>query len=118
MTAESDAPSKMSAAGRRAEEIKAGWRAGGRPDAAAALRDHPSLARFKSIVVDLAYEEFCLREEAGAAPDHGAFYESVAGPEHEAAGGREARSRWMRRHAPAGLGRLPLIQRVERDAVA
>jgi len=46
---------------------------GAAPDAAAALAAHPDLARFKSVVLDLAYEEYILREKAGDAPDAGAF---------------------------------------------
>jgi tetratricopeptide (TPR) repeat protein len=57
----------------RADDIKSRWRRGESPDAAAVLRAHPSLARHKSVVVDLAYEEYCLREEAGEAPDAESF---------------------------------------------
>lgn len=51
--------------------LKQAWRAGGEPDAAAVVRDHPELLAHKSLVIDLAYEEYCLREEAGrpAHPD-------------------------------------------------
>jgi serine/threonine protein kinase/Tfp pilus assembly protein PilF len=45
--------------------IKAEWEAGKPPDAAAALTAHPELAEKKNIVVELAYEEFCRREESG-----------------------------------------------------
>jgi serine/threonine protein kinase len=45
--------------------IKAEWEAGKPPDAAAALAAHPELAEKKNIVVELAYEEFCRREELG-----------------------------------------------------
>jgi serine/threonine protein kinase len=41
------------------------WRQGESPSAQAVLRDHPELAGQKSVVLDLAYEEFCLRREAG-----------------------------------------------------
>jgi serine/threonine protein kinase/Tfp pilus assembly protein PilF len=41
------------------------WRQGESPSAQAVLRDHPELAEQKSVVLDLAYEEFCLRREAG-----------------------------------------------------
>jgi hypothetical protein len=40
-----------------AAELKRRWRLGQEPDAAAAVADHPDLARCKSLVVDLAYEE-------------------------------------------------------------
>src|SRR5262245_43270172 len=49
----------------RAEEIKNTWRTGQAPDAASALRDNPELAADAAIALDLAYEEFCTREEAG-----------------------------------------------------
>lgn len=61
------------AAARAAAAVKAAWRAGAAPDARAALAEHPFLLQFKSVVVDLAYEEFCLREDAGAAPDPVSF---------------------------------------------
>src|SRR5437764_13786479 len=41
------------------------WRQGESPSAHAVLREHPELAQQKSVVLDLAYEEFCLRTEAG-----------------------------------------------------
>lgn len=56
-----------------AVELKRRWRRGTAPDAAAALAEYPDLARHKSIVVDLAYEEYLLLEEAGAAPEPGPF---------------------------------------------
>ncbi len=52
-----------------AESLKRAWRQGEPPDAAGALRDHPELLRHRSLVVDLAYEEYCLREQAGSAPE-------------------------------------------------
>jgi serine/threonine protein kinase len=56
-----------------AATIKRRWRAGGDPDAVAALHENPDLLRFQSLVIDLAYEEYCLREDAGAAPDPDSF---------------------------------------------
>src|SRR4051812_17502510 len=53
--------------------LKRSWRDGTPPDAAGALRDHPTLLKHRSLVVDLAYEEYCLREEAGRAPDAESF---------------------------------------------
>jgi eukaryotic-like serine/threonine-protein kinase len=41
------------------------WRHGEAPSAQAVLRAHPELAKQKSVVLDLAYEEYCLRTEAG-----------------------------------------------------
>ena len=47
-----------------ASHVKARWEQGERVDALAALVRHPDLARHKSVVLDLAYEEFCQRLEA------------------------------------------------------
>lgn len=51
------------------EEIKRNWREGSAVDALEALRANPELRERKSLVVDLAYEEFCLRRESGEAVD-------------------------------------------------
>ncbi len=56
-----------------AKTLKQRWRQGAAPDAAAALADHPDLAHNKSAVIDLAYEEFLLREQAGEAPGLDSF---------------------------------------------
>jgi serine/threonine protein kinase/Flp pilus assembly protein TadD len=53
--------------------IKEDWERGSLPDAALALARHPELLDNKSAVLDLAYEEYCLRAEAGAAPDPESF---------------------------------------------
>lgn len=55
----------MSASGSSISAYVDRWRQGEHPSAAAVLREHPELARSKSAVLDLAYEEFCLRREAG-----------------------------------------------------
>lgn len=55
------------------ETRKRYWREGAEPDAAAALRENPELLAERSLVVDLAYEEYCLREEAGEVPDAESF---------------------------------------------
>ncbi len=41
------------------------WRGGHSPDAQRVLSQHPDLQERKSLVLDLAYEEYCLRTEAG-----------------------------------------------------
>jgi eukaryotic-like serine/threonine-protein kinase len=56
-----------------ADTLKQQWRAGSPPDLRAALRDHPTLVRYRSLVLDLAFEAYALREEAGPAPDPEAF---------------------------------------------
>jgi serine/threonine protein kinase len=55
-----------------AERIKSAWRNGAAPDAAAAIAANPELAN-RSIIVDLAYEEYLIRDKAGAAPDAVSF---------------------------------------------
>ncbi|MFO0843185.1 MAG: serine/threonine-protein kinase [Gemmataceae bacterium] len=52
-----------------AREIRSAWMDGTPPDAQAALAQHPALAGDRSAVLELAYEEFCLRREAGEALD-------------------------------------------------
>lgn len=55
---------------RLATEIKNRWRAEEESsDAIAVFRNHPSLLRFKSIAIDLAYEDYCLREMRGRSLD-------------------------------------------------
>ncbi len=41
------------------------WRSGNDPNAQAVLDQHPHLCDHESLVLDLAYEEYCLRREAG-----------------------------------------------------
>ncbi len=57
----------------RAEAVKCDWRAGAAPNAAAAFREHPELAADRAVAIELAYEEFCTREEAGERLDSIAF---------------------------------------------
>src|SRR5689334_19602911 len=66
-----------------ASEIMARWHDGARADARAFLDDQKSDKRWhKSVVVDLAYEEFCLRTEAGEAVDLEAFIRRFPTVEH------------------------------------
>lgn len=53
--------------------LRAGWLEGRAISAAELLAEHPQLLQRKSIVLDLAYEEYCLRCEAGEAPQRDAF---------------------------------------------
>jgi serine/threonine protein kinase len=53
--------------------IKASWGTDAMPDAAAALALHPELLADKSAVLDLAYEEYCQRAEAGQSPEPESF---------------------------------------------
>src|SRR5262249_52007790 len=65
--------SAVSSLRRQAAAIKHAWARGSEPDACAALRQHPDLLGDKSLVLDLAYEEYCLRHEAGRPPDPEVF---------------------------------------------
>lgn len=49
------------------------WRHTGAPDAVGYLQDHPELGNDVAAVRELAYEEFCLRREAGELLDPAAF---------------------------------------------
>ncbi|HVS37727.1 MAG TPA: protein kinase [Gemmataceae bacterium] len=49
------------------------WNRGGEPDAREVLDQRPEFRADKSLVVELAYEEYALRCEAGAAPDPATF---------------------------------------------
>src|SRR5688500_7945873 len=60
-----DAPRESSVARTLKRGIVARWQAGGPPDAAAVLADHPELGNNRPLALDLVYEEYCLRREAG-----------------------------------------------------
>jgi serine/threonine protein kinase/Tfp pilus assembly protein PilF len=62
-------------------QIKEEWRKGETPDAEAALAAHPQLRRWKSIVLDLAFEEFHLRTDGGQELGPGEFCRRF--PEHQ-----------------------------------
>jgi serine/threonine protein kinase len=55
------------------QSLKQAWRDGAPPDAAGILHEHQELLAHKSLVIDLAYEEYCLREQAGRTPETEAF---------------------------------------------
>ena len=61
------------AADRLASEVKARWRTGEIPDTNAVLAQHPELLKYRSIALDLAYEEYARRLEAGESPDAETF---------------------------------------------
>ena len=56
---ESSAPESM------VREVIERWRGGARPDAAKFLSANPDVRERKSLAMDLIYEEYCLRNEAG-----------------------------------------------------
>lgn len=73
-----DAPSAEQAAARRevVSEFRALWTAGRVPlDARAVLLAHPELRANVQLVLELAYEEFCLRAERGETVDPDSFSE-------------------------------------------
>lgn len=51
------------------------WAQGVPADAQAFLDRHPEMRHDRSVVLDLAYEEYCCRKEAGAPPDSEEFCE-------------------------------------------
>ena len=55
------------------ETLKLAWRTGAPPDSAGVLREHPELLRHRSLALDLAYEEYCVREVVGHPPDLPSF---------------------------------------------
>src|SRR5262245_3708660 len=55
------------------QEILEAWNKGEPPDAVSALARHPQLVDDRDSVVDLAYEEYCLRVEAGEPIDKAEF---------------------------------------------
>lgn len=73
MTAATGTATGLGAAWAAADRVKRRWRTGDAPDAAGAVAAHPELAGCRSVVIDLAYQEFLLREQAGEAPDPGSF---------------------------------------------
>ena len=56
-----------------ADAIKERWRNGGTPDVTAALETHPELHCYRTVVLDLAYQEYRHRLQAGEAIDAETF---------------------------------------------
>jgi serine/threonine protein kinase len=46
------------------------------------LQNHPQLSEYKSLVVDLAYGEYCQREKLGSPPGRNSFCKDFVGIEH------------------------------------
>jgi tetratricopeptide (TPR) repeat protein len=65
------------------EAIKREWARGAEPDAVKVLARRPEWRADKSVVLDLAYEEYCRRYDAGERPDVEAFCERF--PSHRLA---------------------------------
>ncbi|WP_145086455.1 hypothetical protein [Anatilimnocola aggregata] len=58
------------------------WRAGEKPDALHVFAEHPELLQHRSLAIDLAYEEFCLREEHGETVEPEKFGARFQGMSH------------------------------------
>ena len=73
-------PGSIETARRFADQLIAGWPEEGTPfDARLVLDQHPELHRYKSVVLDLAYEEFCAaRQRLTARP--GRFRSTPSAP--------------------------------------
>ncbi len=56
-----------------ASVVKERWRLGARPDMAGVLAIHPALKNHRTVVFDLAYEEYCMRVKAGESLDADEF---------------------------------------------
>ena len=54
-------------------EVIARWRSGEPADAADVLKHCPELVKFRSVAIDLAYEEYCLKTTAGVQIDPNSF---------------------------------------------
>jgi serine/threonine protein kinase len=71
-------PFEPASARRQAECVLQEWSAGLPPDTQAALSRFPELRLDKSIVLDLAYEEYCLRRERGEELEIEAYCDAYA----------------------------------------
>jgi serine/threonine protein kinase/Tfp pilus assembly protein PilF len=74
-TAAPPAAAGLQEANRIADDIRSRWQAGESPDTGAAIRAHPELRRYRSIVLDLARVEYELRRQAGEPLSPEAFAE-------------------------------------------
>jgi len=61
------------------------WHKGQRPDARGFIEQHPELKSAQNLVLDLAYEEFCLRQEAGEQVDTEQFLANFPTVQHSLA---------------------------------
>ena len=61
------------------EELKEEWRAGQASDAVRRIRDFPELLSHRSLVVQLGYEDYCLREENGCAHRYRVVLRRISG---------------------------------------
>jgi serine/threonine protein kinase len=70
---------------RRVSEAISLWSRGQSPDARGFLEQHPEVRSAHHLVIDLAYEEFCLRQEAGEQVDTEQFLANFPTVQHSLA---------------------------------
>lgn len=73
--------SRMDRAARFASEIKRQWRNGTAPNTPSILAKHPQLLRYRSVVLDLAHEEYLCRQAAGESMNSDQFVKLFPGLE-------------------------------------
>ena len=56
-----------------ASEVSQRWRQGESPDLSCVLQSNPELLKYRSVVLELAHEEYCARVENGESVDVGEF---------------------------------------------
>ena len=56
-------------------QVKRTWQKNKKPDAQAFLAEHPSIKKNRNLVMDVAYEEYCLKREAGESIQASVFCE-------------------------------------------
>jgi len=71
--ARSDTDGNLPWALRLASVVKERWRRGARPNMTSVLASHPGLKNHRTIVFELAYEEYCMRLQKGEALDADEF---------------------------------------------
>jgi eukaryotic-like serine/threonine-protein kinase len=73
--------SEMDRAAGIAEEMKKRWHSGTEPDTASVLEKNPELLRYRSLVLDLAHEEYLCRQAAGETLNSDQFVKHFPGME-------------------------------------
>ena len=71
--AQSDTDGNLQWALRIASAVRHRWRSGAAPNLPSVLASHPGLKNHRTIVLELAYEEYCIRLKTGESLDADAF---------------------------------------------
>jgi serine/threonine protein kinase len=90
-----------------ASVIKERWKNGEPPDAAKALEDYPVLNRVKAVQLELAFEEYRLRRQAGEQPDLDSFCRRF--PSLKVSLRRLVEAHELRGESPTWLTETPLV---------